>query len=347
MHIYSLAFKKLPIAILLLMFSNYSFSQGSFLIKKGEPKINIDGATVKLLSSEQFEYQQPGSAKKNKVKVNEIERGVLGNFHIEAFKIDGKQRSCFVIAEMPGKKLVGYNIKLEVPYNQAVTGQSKTSVQVKYYYYIMDESNKVLETMQFTKTYGEKFAKERDIAEAALRNHFSDCDELIGRLNEHDAEKMNLDNASKAVKEQAKKFDEGNFKLIKLFDNPKYSLCTKADNAPVATNATEEVAVANQEYSFGVMTFEMAGTKKDLPVKGTFSINDGHLTVTTKDNSVKYKIIGNNGGVLSCADKDMVHKVTIVPEQGKTKGFAYDTKISFAVDKKMGGSTALYWSKKQ
>jgi hypothetical protein len=348
-------------SLLVALCFNLGFSQESFLITKDGNKINVDGSKVELLETfDKFEYQEPNNDKKNKVKLNQIKSAVLGNFHIETFTISNKPKECFIIAEMPEKKLVGYSVtstylKLK-PSNGNVTNSSNidtpkgfaSSKQTKYFYYILDDSNKVIETLEFLGTYGDKFAKKRDEVEVILRKHFSDCSELIGRLNENDTQKMDLENASKTAKKFAQKFDEGNAKIFMLFDNPRYSLCTKSVNAPIKPSTNETVTIANQDYAFGSTTIDVTGKNNKMSMKGTLSVKDGYFCCVTKYNSTKYKITSYKEGIITCLDseRDLEYTVSIVPENGKESGFVYDTKIIFIVDKKMGGSTSYYWCKK-
>ncbi|MES2411049.1 MAG: hypothetical protein V4535_06350 [Bacteroidota bacterium] len=337
-------YRNLKVVVLMAICFNYSFSQQSFLEPKDGKKVSVDASSVELLDSqEKFKYKEANSQKENKISLNQIKTAVLGNYHIETFTIDKKPEVCFVIAESNGKKLVGFN-KTK---NTSTTMSSGFSTI--YYYYVLDNNNNLIDKMKFASDDYGGTTKERDDAEAIIRKHFSDCSGLIWRLNENDTKKMDLDNASKTAKKFAKKFDEGNAKMILLFSNPKFSSCSISEESPIKKDITETVTIANQDYAFGSTTIDVTGKNNKMSMKGTLSVKDGYFCCVTKYNSTKYKITSYKDGIITCLDseRDLEYTVSIVPENGRESGFAYDTKIIFIVDKKMGGSTSYYWCKKQ
>ena len=90
------------------------------------------------------------------------------------------------------------------------------------------------------------------------------------------------------------------------------------------------------------------GTKMtDYSFKGTIVIKDNTISFITKGVETKYKIISCQDGIIKCDDNGKIHAVTITSETGKKGSFAYDTKVTFLVDKKMGGSTSYYWCNKE
>jgi len=366
---------KLLSLLFFALYLNNAFSQEGFIINTDGEKIIVDGSKVELLpSDEKFEYQELGSDKKSKIRVDKITSATFGNFRIETFSIEKKPRAYFIIAEMLGKKLVGYSFitsKVSVKHGPSsmspnptssknVMGQSKTTFFTKYFYYIVDESNKMVEALEFDSLYGDKNAKKRDAAEAVLRKYFSNCPELIGRLNKYDTSMMNFENASERAKKVAKTYDEGNAKMWKFFNNPEYSKCNQTIdylNTTTAEIVTQSEPLAKTEniiasqydgtYMFESLSMDYRGSKRDMGIKGTYIIKDGFVEIKSKDNSPKYKIKNIKDGIIYCEDKNMIHTIKVEPETGKKKGFDYDTKIIFIADKVLGGSIAEYKCKKQ
>lgn len=341
------------------LFLNSAFSQESFITTKAGDRIVVDGAEVKLSDScEKLRYQQLGSDKKSTISLDKITAAAFRDFRIETFSIEKKPRAYYIIAEMAEKKLVGYN---EIYTETSFTGPGKSSINTgfKYFYFIIDGNNKVIESIVFVSFYTEKIAGKRDDAEAVLRKHFSDCPEFIARLNKYDPSMMNFDNASKRAEKFIKRHDEGNAKIVMLFNDPAYTKCnqpedrsntstsetvTKAEPVLKADNAT--TSQYDGTYVFESISMDFRGSKRDMGIKGAYIIKDGFVEIKSKDNSPKYKIRNIKDGVIYCEDKNMVHTITVAPENGKKKGFEYDTKIVFTADPGLGGSVAEYLCKK-
>ena len=331
--------------LLFVLSFNSTFSQESFLITKDGNELKVDGSKVKLLEfHDKFEYQEINSGKKNKISLNQIKTAVLGNYHVETFTIDNKPQECFIIAENNEKKLVGFN-KVK-----NTTSTMSSGLTEFYYYYVLDKSNNLIDKMKFASDdYGGN-SKERDIAENIVRKYFSNCPELMGRLNANDTKVMDLQNASKMAQKFAQQYEQANSKMALTFGNPTYSKCNDA-TSPIETIVSGDNNVISSQYDgtykFGAITAEYGGMKNELGLKGVYMIKDGFVEVTSKDNSVKYKITNVKDGNIYCADRNMTHIMKIESETGKKKGFMYDRKITFTADKAMGGTTAEYWCKKE
>ncbi|WP_298224161.1 hypothetical protein [Flavobacterium sp.] len=307
---------------------NGATSQEGFIINKDGEKIIVDNSTVELYASlEKFKYQEPGSDKTHTINLDKITSAAIGKYRIETFNLDKEPRPCFILAELPDKKLVSY------------IGIYKT--YRKYFSYIIDANNTVIETLKFSST------DKRDDTEAILKQHFSHCPELKTRMNSYESDYMNLENTSKRAAKFVEKYEEGNGKMILLFRSPTYSKCnsepletvTKADDLTKTATNTDNSAQYNGTYKFESMTTEFQGSKRTLPIKGTYIINDGFVEVKTKDNSPKYKIKSIHNGTIYLEDNNMTHTILVIPETGKK----YDTKIVFTSDKKLGGGGGEYW----
>ena len=340
--------------VFFVLFLNGASAQEGFILNKDGKKIIIGGNQVKLLSSfEEFEYQQSGSNKKSKIKLKNIKSAdFLGFYHIETFTLNKQPKPCFIIAETPQKKLVGYN---EIHTQTYFTGPGKSSTisYVKYFYYILDIQNNPIEELKFMSFYIERSEDKRDDVEVIIRKHFSDCPDLISRLNAYDPNVTGFDAVSDRAKKWTKIYDEGNAKILYLFNNPDYSTCEKSavevSNIKAQTQTTAAVSDNSQYdgvYSFSSLSMVYRGSQRDMPIGGTYTLKDGFVTITTKDASVKYKIKNIENGLIYCEDRNMTHLLRIEPETGKKKGKDYDTKINIIMDQELGGSITDYWCKK-
>jgi len=361
---------------------NCSFGQSFYFETTEGKKINVEPTSVKLgIDYDHFLYREKGMTKNQEMAIKNIKTAFVDEFVLNTFAIGKKRVTCFVIAESKSKKLVG-NYKVvaiqkgeanpmfrETDLNKKTTTINPNNlvdgnyfdknasnrgrnlkVITTYYFYVLDNDNNVVDEMKFDDQFYKNSTEDRNKAEVILRKHFQDCPDLIGRLNENDVKMMNMDNASKVAKKAAERIDNANAKVFRLFDYPKYINCNEVSATSSANpvketpqNLEELLKPLNGTYQIGAITAQLGPTKKDLALIGVFSISDGFLLIETKDNKVKYPITSYKDGVIYCADRDMVHTMTIVSESGKKKGFSYTTKITVTSDKKVGGATADYW----
>ena len=345
-------------SVFFLLFINSAFAQEGFIIDKDGKRFIVDVSTVELLTDQdRFEYRQPGSDKKNKIDLDDIANANLGEFRIETFTLDKKATSYFIIAETAEKKLVGLNDIHHPKYSSGtpavVRGKStmrtmpdKTGTTVNYKYWIIDANNKVIEKLEFTDIKREKEAQKRDEAEAILKNHFRDCPELKRRENAiREKAKIAADIMPVMSKHYQKMVEE--VRLLSIFDNPFFSKCN--DSANDSVKSTAETREDNSQYD-GTYQFESFSIYKPIEMtrgtKGTFILKNGLIDLKSKDYSIQYKIRNIKDGIMYLEDKSMIHSMKIMPEVGKKKGAAYDTKILFTSDRTTGTVTE-YWCTKQ
>jgi hypothetical protein len=319
--------------------------------------------------------------KDQQMAIKNIKTAYVDEFVVNTFAIGKKSAAYFVIAESKSKKLVAKYKVVAIQrgdanpmYGQTDLNKKTTTINpnnlvngdyfdknatnrgrnlkviTTYYLYVLDNDNKVVDEMKFDDQFYKNSTEDRNNAEAILRKHFQDCPDLIGRLNENDPKMINMENKSKLAKKAAERIDNANAKVFRLFDYPKYTNCDEVQATtvikPVKENTENLVELLKPvigTYQIGAITAQLGPNKKDLALTGVLSVDDGFLSIETKDNKVKYLINSYKDGVIYCADRDMVHTMTIVSESGKKKGFSYTTKIIVAFDKKMGGATADYW----
>jgi len=336
-----------------VLFLNKGFSQNSYIETKKNGKISINDNSFEVFPADNIiEYKPDGNSKKETIKFKEIESALLGNYRLSRIKIENNDdKLYFLIVETSDKKLVGYNNLVTSSSINPVMNQNTTRTNVAYTYFVINKENKVLEKLEFTDVYGDKPAQKREEVEQKIKSYFSKCPELMGRLAERDVKDIDFSNASKTVQKAAKRYGEGKANVPLMFNNPKYSNCTLPElnevrKEVVENNSSTTDFIKDQNFTFGYVTTEIGTTVRDIALKGTLSIKNSELIVTTRDNSTTMKIVGYQDGVYKCSDRNMIHFIKILPENGKIKSYSYNTKISFTADLKMGGTTSYYLANK-
>lgn len=338
------------IIILIFFLSVNTFSQSSFIITNDNEKIIIDDNSVNVeVATEIIIYKLPKSEKKNIIKFKNIKTANLKDFKLERMKIGEEmdEKLCFIIADTKEKKLIGFNVISQNSIALGLnTGENRSNET--FIYYILDKENKTLEKLKCTNVYGDKFGKERNNVEEALKKHFSSCKQLMDRLiSSYDSNNNNI-KQSKMIQKINKRMSESNFNIVLFFESPKFADC---EEFVVQTKSlkNEEIKVnyGNTNYEIGVISIDFRGLKKDISFKGTYTIKEDFLTIDSNSGSAKYKIISYENGELKYDDEGVIQTINISSENGKIKGFNYNTKISFIDKKNGGGNICYYWCNKQ
>jgi len=329
--------------MLFILLSAKSFSQKSFIVTNDNEKIIVDDNSIDLdIKAERVSYKIPNSDKETEIKFKKIKTANLGYYRMNRMKIadEKDEQLCFTIAETNEKKLIGYN---KIIYTAPSTGggfQSGGRVVTKSFYYILDSYNNVLDRTITKDIFGDSYAKDRKKAEEILNKHFSDCKGIMDRL------KSSFDSYTGKM---INRMSESNVNIIQFFKTPIYTNCNQSLNQNPATSVKKEETKTDfglQNYNIGAVSIDFIGMKRDVSLKGTYTIKNDLLIIVTKDASVKYKIISYENGDLKYADGDVIQTMNISNETGKLKGFVYDTKITFTDKKNGGGSTNYYWCTK-
>lgn len=331
------------LAVLLILLSTKTFSQKSFIETKDNEKIIVDDNFFKIqIADEKIVYKTPNNDNKESIKFKNINSGILGEYTMKRMKIadERDEQLCFTLAELKGKKLVGYN---------------KTVSLTKFTYYVLDENGTVIEKIETTDAFGDKYAKTRKDAEEKIIKHFSDCKDVMDRIAGNNFKRQENAHYSKIMGNMYDRMEAGKANIASFFENPTFSNCDeqKLDTNSPQTNS--EVAVVDQNYYFGKFSTTASpmgmgtGTRTiDYNFKGNIVIKNNSFSIFNKKvEATRYKIISNQDGVMKCDDNGNIHKVSISNEVGKKGNFTYDTKITVVLDKKMGGSTTYYWCTKE
>ena len=341
--------------ITVILLSTKTFSQKAFIVTNDNEKIIVDDNFYDIqIVDEEIDYKTPNSDDKKTIKFKNINTAMLGEYDMKRMKIadEKKEQLCFTVAEANGKKIVGYN-KIITTANTGANFQNGGATVIKHIYYILDANGGVIEKIEDMISSGDKYIKAMKVEEDKIRKHFSDCKEVMERLSGGVLKNADYTKYSKFERKMLDRMAANMTNIDVFFATPTYSNCDepKQENSSVQTDVKAPVSIPDQKYSFGkISTIPMGsnGTKMtDYSFKGTIVIKDNTISFITKGVETKYKIISCQDGIIKCDDNGKIHAVTITSETGKKGSFAYDTKVTFLVDKKMGGSTSYYWCNKE
>lgn len=98
----------------------------------------------------------------------------------------------------------------------------------------------------------------------------------------------------------------------------------------------------SQTYDFGAMTSSTLTVKTE----GKILITEKSVVIESEGKTYTYELVKNVNGIIYFTDGVMTHFFSIVEQNGKKKGFEYDNMINFQMDKNIGGTSVIYWSKK-
>ncbi len=343
--------KNILFLLMVISLSAKTFSQKSFIVTNDNEKIIVDDNFFDIqISNEKIEYKTPNNDDKQTIKFKNVNSALLGEYDIKRMKIadEKNEQLCFTVAQSKGKKLVGYNKIIHMA-NTGVNLDQGGGTMIKFIYYILDENDKVIEKIESYSLAQEKYAKLRKDAEDKIKNHFSDCKEVMDRLSGDIFKRRENIKYSKAMGKMLDRMQAMKGNVEMFFETPIYSNC---DQPKQQSSAAVEapVSIPEQKYYYEKISSTAMGngTKTtDYSMKGTIAIKDNSFSFFTKNVDATYKIISFENGIMKCDDNGNIHTVTISSETGKKGSFTYDTKITLVADKKMSGSTSYYWCKKQ
>ena len=98
----------------------------------------------------------------------------------------------------------------------------------------------------------------------------------------------------------------------------------------------------SQKYIYGAISSSNVTVKSE----GKIVIDDKYVTIDAEGKIFKYDIVKNINDIIYFTDGVMTHYFTTVREKGKKKGFEYDIIFNYQMDKNIGGTNVIYWSRK-
>jgi hypothetical protein len=188
------------IVLLILLAGLTSNSQTNYIVdKKGNKTIIRDDVGEVILIDKRISYTLVGKTWEKYIKFDDLDFAAVGNCRLKSFRLNKKRKSSiyYVFAEKSDKKLIGIAITVTLKYS------SRTFFQLC----VIDNNDTIIEEVDFNSTSKTKENQERAKLAPMVRKHFSDCPDLINRLNRYDYP------------------DDENRAIIGFFNNPEYITC--------------------------------------------------------------------------------------------------------------------------
>jgi hypothetical protein len=165
---------------LLLLFFSFTtflaFAEDEILLKNGT-KASIKPNTFRVDYNERkISYQIDGSSKEVTILFQDFDWVTVGINKFQTFKFEGSSviEGYFVLSETSTKKLIFRSY------------QEEDSSVVKYSFYIVDNNNKVLDFHAFDNGTNKKSVTQRSEIFLKIRYYFSECSEMLQRLEVYD-----------------------------------------------------------------------------------------------------------------------------------------------------------------
>lgn len=171
------------ILIILLFTFSSSFAQNSYIVDNKGTKTFIRGElTDVLLIDKRISYVNVGKSWEKYIKFKDLDYAVIGPSLLKSFHLNQQKRAevYFVFGEKQDKKLVGVAITVT-----ATQGSMSTS-STTYELYVIDNNETVIEQIITRSGKSEEKIERRGQIAAMIRKHFSDCPDLITKLEKYD-----------------------------------------------------------------------------------------------------------------------------------------------------------------
>jgi hypothetical protein len=149
-----------------------------FVDKKGKKQIVRDDAIDIILIDKRISYKEVGKTWDKYITYKDLDYAVVGPYYFKTFRFgkSKKDEAFFICAESAQKRLLSMAVTYDVSYG------SFSVTTVRYRILLIDNNNTILEELKF---HNGGTDSEKHIAAAEMvRKHFSDCADVIERLDE-------------------------------------------------------------------------------------------------------------------------------------------------------------------
>ena len=193
--------KKYLLPILLL--GSGLFAQDVIQTKNGKSIVVVEGSIKVEPGNKKLRYKLASEPKAKKIKFKDIVSATYKEHYFRTVTIDGKVRGFFIMADLNGKQL-GVNSRKRIV-NKGGFDVPYQSIEMV----VIEKDNSVSNYSVFTDVVNQKNNVLRGKAKTILIEQFSDCPNLIERLNTFAAADITVENLD----------------IVKLFDNPYLTSC--------------------------------------------------------------------------------------------------------------------------
>lgn len=192
------------ILIILFFVFTGSFAQTSYIVdKKGTKTFVRPERTEIIVIDKRISYAIIGKSWEKYIKFADLDYALIGPSLLKSFHLNQKKRSdvYFVYGEKEDKKLIGSAITV------TTTNGNFTSSRTYFELYVIDNSETVLDEVSAISGNSKSKIEDRTKIAPMIRKHFSDCPEVITKLEKYDID------------------DEKNTSILNFFFDTEYIKC--------------------------------------------------------------------------------------------------------------------------
>ena len=192
------------ILIILFFVFTGSFAQTSYIVdKKGTKTFVRPERTEIIVIDKRISYAIIGKSWEKYIKFADLDYALIGPSLLKSFHLNQKKRSdvYFVYGEKEDKKLIGSAITV------TTTNGNFSSSRTYFELYVIDNSETVLDEVSAISGNSKSKIEDRTKIAPMIRKHFSDCPEVIAKLEKYDID------------------DEKNTSILNFFFDTEYIKC--------------------------------------------------------------------------------------------------------------------------
>ena len=192
------------ILIILFFVFTGSFAQTSYIVdKKGTKTFVRPERTEIIVIDKRISYAIIGKSWEKYIKFADLDYALIGPSLLKSFHLNQKKRSdvYFVYGEKEDKKLIGSAITV------TTTNGNFSSSKTYFELYVIDNSETVLDEVSAISGNSKSKIEDRTKIAPMIRKHFSDCPEVIAKLEKYDID------------------DEKNTSILNFFFDTEYIKC--------------------------------------------------------------------------------------------------------------------------
>lgn len=188
---------------ILLFFTFNLFCQTSFIIKNDGSKINVDAASVRVITTEKIlVYKEFNKNSEKSISFNDFDFALYSGFKLKVLKLNGSEKDgYYILSECKDKFLVSKVI---------LTGDAESENQeLSFQLSIIDDKLNTLESFLFNEDKNAKSVALRNLILPTAQKYFPNCDDLLNRFTDFNK----------------KNDDAKNMSILGVFKSPVYYVC--------------------------------------------------------------------------------------------------------------------------
>ncbi len=175
---------KTKLLILFVIASCRLFAQNNYFVDKKGTKIIMDNESVRvILIDKRISYSLVGKTWNKYVKFDDLDYAIVGSSLLKSFNLNNDKKSnvYFVFGESEDKYLIG----AEITYTTTQGNMSYS--EMSYNLIVTDKKQMILEDLYFTSRKKDRENNESDKVAPLIEKYFSNCPEIMTKLNNHRA----------------------------------------------------------------------------------------------------------------------------------------------------------------